>query len=142
MRCKLILVLGATLIMPGCGDRERTLTFAQVEVLGIQTSAGAGSPQPVELTLGYKGVNYANVPTVVRARDESGVERDIVLTSKGPGGREDALSVYGHFKAQAGAAPTASLGKFFATGVAAQVLADKTGQGINALALRDAFVSQ
>src|SRR5262245_41789226 len=113
MKLSVPVIVMVGLSLSACADRERVLTYAQVEVLGIRASAGGANPQPLDLTLGYQGVSFANVPTAP--------------TSKGPSNKEDALSTFGVFTAQtAPGSGTTSIGNSVATGTAAQIAAEKT----------------
>lgn len=98
----------------GCSSAELPLVFGQAHNVGI-TIAGSVPEQGGELTLGYRDKDIAVVPINKQAEapDAAGhVHRD-------------ALSVLGQFEVEAEAAqPKASLGKFFATGLAAKTLAD------------------
>jgi hypothetical protein len=81
--------------------------------------------QGAELTLGYRDFDIAIVPVAVT--DGAGqialIQGDVRGTGTDRG--KDALSVFGHFGATTEAGTTAKigLGKFFATGLAAQHLA-------------------
>lgn len=131
-----VLVLAAvsgSLILGGCADQQyMPLVFGQSDTLGISIS-GSTTEQGAELTLGYKGRNIAIIPVVVKQAD--GTVINVFATRKGGTNKEggtnadfvDALSVFGQFEAAAsggtatGTQPAvqASLGKFFATGLAA-----------------------
>lgn len=101
--------------MTGCQSTGFPLVFGQAQTVGI--SIGGSTPeQKAELTLGYKDANIAVIPT-----------KELSTASDGNGHPfSDSLSVLGQFEVNtaAGAAPKASLGKFFATGLAARTLAD------------------
>jgi len=89
----------------------------------------------MEATVGYRGINFANVPVVTRIVDADGVERDVRIAAtdgaeQGVSAKTDALSVFGHFAAGVTPGSGTTIGKYFATGVAAQKLADKAGEGL------------
>ncbi len=123
--------LSGTLILGGCADQQyMPLVFGQSDTLGISIS-GSTTEQGAELTLGYKGRNIAIIPVTVMQAD--GTVAHVFATSNGSGGNfVDALSVFGQFEAAAsggtatGTQPAvqASLGKFFATGLAAMNISD------------------
>ena len=116
--------------LAACRPDDRTITFAQVEILGIHTSTGTGTPAAAEATLGYRGINYATVPVVTKVKGPDGKEAD-ATTKSTEGQKTDALSVFGHFDASTGLPGSGtSIGKYFATGVAAQTLADGASRGL------------
>ena len=126
------------LAVSGCSAIENPpLIFASQQTLGASVS-GDAAERSMELTLGFKGRELAVIPvTVKQANGSSQVQSSVGL------GYTDALSVLGQFEATAGgevdeqkAGTNVGLGKFFATGLAAQKLAD----GFAAkLGLRDQF---
>jgi hypothetical protein len=98
--------------------------FGQTQTLGI-TINGSTTQQGAELTLGYRDFDIAVVP--VSVTQSTGDVTQIKSTANPDKSQsfEDALSVLGQFEANARAAnPEVGLGKFFATGTAAKVLAD------------------
>lgn len=117
--CRIFVWVLISLDLAGCNTSGNVpLVFVQSHTLGITANA-TGSQATPELTLGYRDIDVAVVPVV-----------DGAVPLKGsidkPGEHyDDALSVIGQFNAGASAAtPTANLGKFFATGMAAKRLAD------------------
>lgn len=113
-RCILI-GLALSLTTAGCASPENApLVFFQAHTLGITANA-SGSQATPEVTLGYRDVDVALVPLNFGGS----------VTEKGA---KDAYSVFGQFDAGAGAGagaiPTANLGKFFATGLAARNISD------------------
>lgn len=97
----------------GCSTENLPLVYGQSMDVGI-TISGSMPEQAAELTLGFRDKNIAVVPTTRQAQvpDKTGTHLD-------------ALSVLGQFETEAEAAqPKVSLGKFFATGMAAKTLAD------------------
>ena len=104
-------VLGM-LLAAGCASAPKVLVFGQVQNVGLSIS-GSAPEQRAEMTLGYKDYNIAVIPTDV--------------SSEASDGFKDALSVLGQFDLNAkneGASQGVGLGKFFATGLAARVLAE------------------
>lgn len=108
------------LLTAGCNTTASPpLVFVQTQTLGITANASGGQATP-ELTLGYRDLDIALVPV-----DANGTP--IGSVQPGSGGQfHDALSVIGQFNATAtaGTSPNANLGKFFATGSAAQKMAE------------------
>jgi hypothetical protein len=89
------------------------------------TINGSTAQQGAELTLGYRDFDIAIVPVTVT--QQTGAVTQLKSTADPDQNQkfEDALSVLGQFEANANAsAPQVGLGKFFATGTAAKVLAD------------------
>jgi hypothetical protein len=119
--------LGATLA--ACSPTTNPpLFFAQTHTFGVGIH-GSPTQQSADLTLGYRDLDIAIVP--VSATDGAG--QVVPLTSiAGGGNSRNALSVLGQFNANAAAtAPTVSLGTFFATGLAADKLADGFGERLS-----------
>jgi hypothetical protein len=114
------------LLMTGlaaCGNVEgANLVFGQQQTVGL-TIAGSTTDQGAELTLGYKDRNIAVVPVAVKQPDGAFTA---VESRVGPNPDTDSMSVLGQFEleAEAGTGASVGLGKFFATGLAAQKLAD------------------
>jgi hypothetical protein len=107
--------------LAGCNTSpDLPLVFYQATTVGISASATGGGATP-ELSLGYRDTDVAVVPV----SSSSGSVRAINPDSAGHK-FQDALSVFGQFQvdANAGTSPKVGLGKFFATGQAAQHLAD------------------
>ena len=106
------------------------LVFGQSHSVGITMGGGASDAQ-AELTVGYKDRDIAVVPVAIVSKDGA-VNKDTIAVrstvgSAGQGGSQDtdALSVLGQFQVNAKSqTPDVGLGKFFATGLAAQKLAD------------------
>jgi hypothetical protein len=109
--------------LAGCySSQNPPLVFLQATTVGI--SAGAtGSTGTPELALGYRDVDLALVPVT----DEFGkpIRGESPTGTKQPKFK-DAMSVFGQFQVDtsAGTKTSAGLGKFFATGLAAQAIAD------------------
>lgn len=108
----------------GCASNtDLPLIFGTSNTIGISIG-GSASEQGGDFTIGYKGQDFALVPVSVHQPD--GTEQQIGVEVDG-GQHRDAFSVLGQFEASAarsGNVPKASLGKFFATGLAAKTLAD------------------
>ncbi|MCR9177045.1 MAG: hypothetical protein NXI19_13695 [Alphaproteobacteria bacterium] len=104
-----------------CGNLDSSnLVFGQSDSVGLKI-AGSGPQQNAELSLGYNSDNVAIVPAATR--DENG--NLTIISSSINGAGQDALSTFGSFALNTGDNTIVSvgLGKFFATGSAAQTLA-------------------
>jgi hypothetical protein len=105
----------------GCSTtRDVPLLFGSSNVVGISVGASAAG-SGADFTLGYKGHDFALVPVTVRQPDGSEPR-----VGSGQTGVSDAYSVLGQFGASGGrdaGQVKTSLGKFFATGMAARTLA-------------------
>jgi hypothetical protein len=119
--------LGAAILTSACSTQGNTmLVFGQTQTLGISIG-GSATDQGATFTLGYQDKNFAIVPATVRQPDGSSTQ---VLSTVGnpnskPGQSQDALSVLGQFSVNTSTkSADVGLGKFFATGLAAQKLAD------------------
>lgn len=126
---KIWAVLGAVAVA-GCGNVDSShLVFGQQHTVGLDITATAPE-QGGTLSLGFKDKNIAVIPVAV---NEGGTYQLLGSTNKlegngngGDGGdQNDAYSTIGQFEMDTGKNGTASvgLGKFFATGLAAQFLA-------------------
>lgn len=124
--------LPLVLVVAGCGNVDSThLIFGQQQTVGLQISATAPE-QGASLTLGFSDRNIAIIPVAVKGRDPDAPEGDRYqrlgstnnLTADSD--INDAYSTIGQFEMNTGKNGTASvgLGKFFATGLAAQFLAE------------------
>ena len=112
-----ILLLG----LSACSNAGTPLIFGQSDTIGI-TVSGSLPDQGGEITVGYKSRNIAIVPTAIVSEVDGQVTN---VRGTATNGFIDALSVLGQFEANVRAAqPEVGLGKFFATGIAAQKLAD------------------
>ena len=115
------LMLGVPIIMI-CGCAKYTnlpLMFGQSHTVGI-TISGSTTDQGGEFTLGYRDKDIAIVPVTIK--QNSG---DSTLVKSTVQNSQDAMSVIGQFELSSGTADgNVGLGKFFATGLAAQKLAD------------------
>lgn len=121
-----LLLMGA--MATGCAstDARLPLIFGQSHTVGISIGAST-TDQGGELVLGYKDKNIAIVPVTERKADGDYLQiKSSIIDENGQGPDTDALSVLGQFETSgsAGVNPNFSLGKFFATGLAAQKLAD------------------
>jgi hypothetical protein len=116
------LLAGAGLLaLAGCADPlNPPLMFGQTESLGVVVS-GSTAGQSGEFTVGYRELDFALVPVVIRQADGNYTQ----IRATAGDGFQDSLSVLGQFSANAsGSGPDVGLGSFFATGTAAQKLAD------------------
>ena len=117
----------AALSVAACGNlRGANLVFGQQHTVGLSIG-GSTTDRGAELTLGYKDRDIAVVPVAVD-QPSDGMLIPIQSTTTGEGGQpfRDSQSVLGQFSVNGGAnpGPQFGLGKFFATGMAAQKLAD------------------
>jgi hypothetical protein len=119
----------AALSVAACGNlRGANLVFGQQHTVGLSIG-GSTTDRGAELTLGYKDRDIAVVPVAVD-QPSDGMLIPITSTNPGPnpGDRTfaDSQSVIGQFSLNGGAnpGPQFGLGKFFATGLAAQKLAE------------------
>jgi len=119
--------LTAAVFTSACSTQGNTmLVFGQTQTVGISIG-GSATDQGVNFTLGYQDKNFAIVPATVRQADGSSTQ---VLSNVGnpstkSGESGDALSVLGQFSVSTNSKTAdVGLGKFFATGLAAQKLAD------------------
>lgn len=129
MRMQVIGWMAATLFCSGCATYDNELLFAESTDIGIGLQ-----PNPVggaQFNFGYKQRDLALVP--IGAIDGTG--EVVQRRTKGANGAKDALSVFGQFNASATAGGAdaakrkATLGRFFATGLAAQNLAGGYSKG-------------
>ncbi len=120
---KIFRAMPLVLVAAGCGNVDSAhLIFGQRHVVGLQISASAPE-QGASLTLGYSDMNIAIIPVAVKEGDKY---IRLGSTNKKDGSDEnDAYSTLGQFEMNTGTNGTVSvgLGKFFATGLAAQYLA-------------------
>jgi hypothetical protein len=109
------------MLLPGCGS-DAPLIFGKVDTLGVSASVTAPD-QGGNVALGYRSVKAAIVP--VTTRDAYG--NVIVLKENRLGTSDGGFSTFAHFEATAGAAAGANacLGDTFATGLAAQAVAQR-----------------
>lgn len=124
-------------LLCGCTPPESSpLVFTQGVTVGINVGSSATNPSVPELAVGLKQANAAVVPTVIPKDVPLGFKDNRRIAGHGgqissnlPGasepleGLEDALSTFGSFSGQT-QVNEVNLGVFFATGVAAQNLAD------------------
>lgn len=119
------------LFAAGCAMQPNMpLVFAQADTFGVTVNAGT-TQQSAELTLGYRGIDVAMVPTVMTGPNGEIHQLLADITNQGPTGCsrfQDSLSVLGQFNGDASTSQSAGisvgLGKFFATGMAAKRLSD------------------
>lgn len=128
MRYAKIVCAGLALTaLAGCGNRDSShLVLGQRIIVGL-TISGSAPEQGAELSLGYKDHNIAVIPVAVKKED--GAYQPLGSFDEAATGTDpasDAYSTLGQFELSTGEDGTVSvgLGKFFATGVAAQTLAD------------------
>lgn len=126
----------AMAVLSGCGNvKGANLLFGQQQSVGLNMSAST-TDQGTSVHLGFKDQDIAIVPVAVPDTNADGKKSMTLIHGESQskeqdaGGRNlDALSVFGQFDLDAGAGTgsdgaNVTLGKFFATGVAATSLAD------------------
>jgi hypothetical protein len=124
---RLLAPLCAAGLLAACASQGNTmLVFGQTQTVGIAIG-GSATDQGLSFTLGYQDRNFAIVPASVRQADGNATQ--VVAKVGNPdtkvGQGEDALSVLGQFSVSTSSKTAdVGLGKFFATGLAAQKLAD------------------
>jgi hypothetical protein len=114
---------GIAVFLAGCatGNGEHPLMFGSSNVVGL-SMGGNVTETGGEFVFGYKGNNFAIVPV---SAVNQGTE-EFIGSGLSDGSFRDTFSVIGQFAAEGGKLPkgaNAGLGKFFATGFAAQNLA-------------------
>ena len=112
---KAMALVAISFLVGACASPQAPLLFGQAHTLGISVGANSANQTP-EMTLGFKDVNIAVIPTV---NPGTGA----LIQGHSSDGFDDSYSTFGQFEAN-GAATGVSLGKFFATGIAARRLAD------------------
>jgi hypothetical protein len=117
-----LLVLASLSALTGCNSFDAPLIFGKVDTFGMVASATAPD-QGASASLGYRSAKVAIVP--VSARNGSG---DVTVLTEQRAGPDNtgAFSTFAHFEASvaAGAGAQACLGDTFATGLAAQKIAE------------------
>jgi hypothetical protein len=111
-------------VLSGCNTNpDLPLVFYQATTVGITANASPAQASP-EISLGYRDTDVAVVP--VTANGQPIRAKNPNPNTNGKGKYEDALSVFGQFQVDTAAGPSTSigLGKFFATGLAAEQLAN------------------
>ena len=139
---RIIAAASAGLAMSGCQTLEsQPLIFGQGLTVGISAAAAPEAANTPELTVGVKMVDIAIVPTIIpfdpMTSEYSAAGRKITGNTgvtRFPDGKttvqaQDALSTFGSFESETKAG-SVTLGVFFATGVAAQALAEGVRCGI------------
>lgn len=127
-----------SVVVCGCASQQTPqLFFGEQVTVGIEIGAGASS-EGFDFTLGYKDLDIAIIPVSALI---SGQAQEIAAWNQENGGnRRDALSVFGQFKGQGGIVGSTTkpsdktsekitLGRFFATGLAATSLAEGYMEG-------------
>ena len=123
---KRMVMMAVGLALAGCSPvANPPLLFGQTHTVGIAVH-GSTTTQGADLTVGYRDFDIAIVP-VTATNAATGEVVPIRSNVRGVDGGvgTNALSVLGQFDVRAeSAAPGVGLGKFFATGLAADKLAD------------------
>jgi hypothetical protein len=122
MICHRSLMIFVATLLSACAEipRNMPLVFGETLTFGASIS-GSTTDQGVEVTIGFKSRDIALVPVAIERRDGT-IDK---LSAGISAGNTDAFSVLGQFdsKTAAGTSAEVGLGRFFATGSAAQVLA-------------------
>ncbi|MFH1218084.1 MAG: hypothetical protein V1706_16445 [Pseudomonadota bacterium] len=134
MKKSLIRSVIATLVpisFVGCGS-TLPLVFTDKTTLGLEASGGGeGAP---EITLGFKTTSVAVIPVAVRKKNQDGGVAEVIpLRAVSADNSKDAYSTFGNFTTNSGVETTTAsvgLGRFFATGIAAQKIAEKMGEAL------------
>lgn len=114
-------VLAGSLGLMACETLPDTVIFGQAHTVGISIGQSDAAPAP-EFVLGYKDANIALLPAAVK--DAAGNPTLVGGNTRvGTQGYNETFSVFGQFKANTTGPSEVGLGKFFATGIAAQKLA-------------------
>ncbi len=114
------------IFLAGCGNVDTShLVFGQYISVGLVISASAPE-QGAELSLAYRDRNIAVIPVAVKDGDNFKILGSFDEAASETLPASDAYSTLGQFELQTGEEGTVSvgLGKFFATGIAAQTLAE------------------
>lgn len=123
---KQFVVLGAGLfVLSACANFDAAhLVFGQQQSVGLDISATAETGGT--LSLGYKDKNVAIVPVAVKQDDGTYKLVGGTNNESEEADRNDTYATLGQFELKTGGNGTASvgLGKFFATGIAAQKLSE------------------
>ncbi|WP_139367779.1 hypothetical protein [Enterovibrio nigricans] len=112
-------MLFSIMTISACSTNENMpLIFSQTQSVGIGIGTNAVA-QGVDFSLGYKDSNIAIIPITIKQSSN-----DSTLIKSTVGNSQDAMSVLGQFDVNSNnEGAGAALGKFFATGIAAQQLA-------------------
>jgi hypothetical protein len=122
-RAKFFACVAAAALLSGCNTIDPPLIFGKMDTFGLSASMTAPD-QGGTVTLGYRSAKLAIVP--VTAHNAAGGVQ--VLTEQRNGAANSgAFSTFAHFEASAAAVPgvKACLGDTFATGIAAQAIAER-----------------
>jgi hypothetical protein len=125
MRSSFSIGLSAIMATAACGGTDNPpLIFTESNNIGV-TVASSPAAQGGEVTLGYRSLDLAVVPVTVTQADGTVTNLFVDVRDAQGAASADTLSVLGQFEANAEAPGAAvGLGRFFATGLAAQKLAD------------------
>ena len=124
MRRLAMVALPGSMLLAGCSS-TLPLVFVDRTSVGISASTDTG----VEVSVGFDTKSAAIVPVGLVKKDKDGNVAEIVPLKAENGNVTDAYSTFGNFNSSTRAeAVTVSvgLGRFFATGVAAQEIAKES----------------
>jgi len=137
-RLSLFMLAAAAISLCACRSSS-VLVFGQSHTVGISIGTAPSQSTP-ELSVGYKDLDIAVVPVAILSndgavtKDTMRVNSAVASIDRADGFDTDALSVLGQFEVSTKAKePEVGLGKFFATGLAAQKLADGFSCKLSAL---------
>jgi hypothetical protein len=117
MNLQILILAICGFALAGCQQNRDDLLFLDSNLLGVQATAGGAEGATAKL--GYSSTSVAKVPIV--ARDDDG-RATALLADQGPG-FTGTYSVLAQFDSQS-TGQDVGLGRFFATGFAARVLAE------------------
>jgi len=141
--CKSFVAMVTAAALVGCMNTDATfLVFGQQQTVGIAIG-GSTTDQGAELSLGYRDRNIAVIPVAINPMGSNTTHAVESVGTDECGNRfTDSHSVLGQFevntKAGTGAAEV-GLGKFFATGLAARVLAEGFADRLGGTASADSM---
>lgn len=120
------IALGIAGISVAACTNNNHLIFGQNHVIGFELAGPSPEQAGGALTLAYKDRNIAIVPVTVRHDNGHYMPVGGINAEKTPNSVSDAYSVLGQFEFSGGneGKTRVGLGKFFATGIAAQKLAE------------------
>jgi hypothetical protein len=131
MKFVTVAFLSSCIALSGCGS-TLPLVFIDKTSVGISASTDNGG---VEVSVGFDTKSAAIIPVAVRQKDKDGNVTSIVPLQAEEGSKKDAYSTFGNFTSDTKAdgkniAVGVGLGRFFATGMAAQNISNELGKAM------------
>ena len=131
MKSITVVIISGCLMLSGCGS-TLPLVFIDKTSVGIAASTDTGG---VDVSVGFDTKSAAIIPVAVRQKDKDGAVTAIVPLQAEDGSKKDAYSTFGNFTSDTkadgkNAAVAVGLGRFFATGMAAQLISSKLGDAM------------